>query len=195
MRGRPCHCIVEYPPFVRQGRIVDCDSIVEKSTNHVLRYIYIYISSSSFLIHQINFLPIFLFRLFDYCLLVQGYSLLRIVIMECKSDQAKRRWLLRKSGERMDEYFFEFWISVLEFEIILWKKKKERKNEKKKKKDEIEKDIYTRNSTIPVRETMDWSERVVQFSRVLRWNFFLVLTATTFTCFARQQLNLYFVSC
>lgn len=39
--------------------------------------------------------------------------------MECKSDQAKRRWLLRKSGERMDEYFFEFWISVLEFEIIL----------------------------------------------------------------------------
>lgn len=50
--------------------------------------------------------------------------------MECKSDQAKRRWLLRKSGERMDEYFFEFWISVLEFEIILWKKKKERKNEK-----------------------------------------------------------------
>lgn len=93
-------------------------------------YIYIYISSSSFLIHQINFLPIFLFRLFDYCLLVQGYSLLRIVIMECKSDQAKRRWLLRKSGERMDEYFFEFWISVLEFEIILWKKKKERKNEK-----------------------------------------------------------------
>lgn len=103
MRGRPCHCIVEYPPFVRQGRIVDCDSIVEKSTNHVLRYIYIYISSSSFLIHQINFLPIFLFRLFDYCLLVQGYSLLRIVIMECKSDQAKRRWLLRKSGERMDD--------------------------------------------------------------------------------------------